>query len=478
MKRIVLSLYLVCSVVTQSKQPLLRLKEDFLQQDALKNSVHGRTVHKAFFAVDKLYSLRSKFSEYIRCSDVQQLFQIVSHDDTVIEQAQLLLLVQLYDIFFTLYMHHAHMLLQEVVRTKQYWQYELAIERLPRKNKHPSYWMHESTHQSKVHKKIVLLESIEKQLANLIGMVFFGHFYNNKIDNIDNLYQVLQKSMYPLYKFFDKKQSAQAADLYNDMSLMYGGMISKQKVIAKILQVYAVPHHVKRHWCLYSSVSITTGLLLLFCLERYKDVPMYTKKVQHAGTNFVSEYIMNPLYGLKRAVWDYSEESIPRIEIHNDIVSCISTGSFGMRTAVNVIKYALNEELRLINDGISEIIKRQQINYYLSSIMPILSAAYGCYCYCRYLYKHESCFKPIRMTLRDIDIQLNKAIGGGEKKKFESFGRLYFLVQQLRFYNPYLSSEDFLLLDYDIKELLSLDLTYEQKQKVVERMYRTYDFLK
>jgi hypothetical protein len=52
------------------------------------------------------------------------------------------------------------------------------------------------------------------------------------------------------------------------------------------------------------------------------------------------------------------------------------------------------------------------------------------------------------------------------------------LIQHFRSYIVCLDNEELFLMHNDINELLSFDVNYAQKKGVIDRMYKTYDFLK
>lgn len=124
-------------------------------------------------------------------------------------------------------------------------------------------------------------------------------------------------------------------------------------------------------------------------------------------------------------------------------------------------------------------IKSSQLNFELSVTIPAVAGVYGLYkLYARYRTKTWNRFilKPIHQTMRQIQVILNRYTSD-ISLDVKDYGLLYYWTHILLAYNKYLPANDQISLKQDLEHLASLHYTIPQKKEVIERMYRTYDFL-
>jgi len=143
---------------------------------------------------------------------------------------------------------------------------------------------------------------------------------------------------------------------------------------------------------------------------------------------------------------------------------------------------AIPELKKEIQEQIKPIIEATELTLYtsiagLGLFMGYLVYSGGKKGYSHYI-KHENWYKPMRYIIRSIDQLLNKITRADDNPDFAQDGKMYMLIQHLKKYITCLKNEELFLMNNDINELLSFDLNYYQKRGIVQRMYKTYEFLK
>lgn len=295
------------------------------------------------------------------------------------------------------------------------------------------------------------------------------------------------------------------------------------------------------HWVGISCTTLAVIAAALMYTKHEKTVKSLCEQGKIAVPNFWQEYIVNPVVGLKEVVWDQKTKKLQHVEHFPDIpkfsdvplLSNIPQSADipeydGLRTLlVNPILNPLVKEInttkkdliktandwkndtvktvnewkddvvktanewkdaseKTLNTKIDEandtIIKNNQINMYLATIGPVL---FGTYTLCSYAYKaydhyirHKNWYIPMRYIVRSIDQLVNRVARSLEGHSFVDDGKLYMLIQHFKGYIVCLDNEELFLMHNDINELLSFDLNYAQKKGVIDRMYKTYEFLK
>jgi hypothetical protein len=131
---------------------------------------------------------------------------------------------------------------------------------------------------------------------------------------------------------------------------------------------------------------------------------------------------------------------------------------------------------------LNPVIECIELNVYLLMVATVLGGSYivgsGIKKGYNHYIKHENWYVPMRYIIRSIDKLLNKITRADDKPDFAQEGKLYMLIQHLNEYTICLKGEELFLMNNDIEELLSFDLNYYQKRGIVQRMYKTYEFLK
>jgi hypothetical protein len=215
----------------------------------------------------------------------------------------------------------------------------------------------------------------------------------------------------------------------------------------------------------------------------------------NSSVNSVGQYVhttgqevINPAIDKINSVFDVTNETIkngvnPAIDKVNSGVT-VTNKAIG---AVNSMIDGIDAGIESVNEArekvINPMIETMELTLYIAMIGLGIFGGYLAYAgiskgYKHYI-KHENWYVPMRYIVRSIDQLLNKITRSDEDKPdFAQDGKMYMLIQHLKEYISCLSGEELFLMNNDINELLSFDLNYYQKRGIVQRMYKTYAFLK
>ena len=138
----------------------------------------------------------------------------------------------------------------------------------------------------------------------------------------------------------------------------------------------------------------------------------------------------------------------------------------GMRTGLN---FGVN-----IQNAINDFYEEHQLTLGVAALLPVVAVAAGTLSATNRAYNSIS-HQPIRRIIRDLEIFLNDSVL--KPISFEREGKLYFLTDLLKKKCGVLTMKEYKLMEEDIAELQSKNLTYLQKFNIVQRMYHTYAFL-
>lgn len=483
MKKTIVMLFALCAhtvCVLQGKQHFYQVKSEFLEHYSLVKSRYGRLIRNAFYSVEYLQESKSSFRKYITSEDVKKLFYTDVKQQYVLEQGRTLMLAYLYIVFFELHVKNTYQLLKQVIDAKKYWKYVLVRVYNESYKEYPAALFHSSTFPQLLKKRIALLDSLEEDLAYSLGVAFYGLQKLHSIYDYDIGKTFIYESIQPFYEHqrCSLQEDASTFKIFQDLPNLYNRIQKKNVNIQKILDKHGTPHHILKNSFNYSLLTVGAILGAMWCYKNKDYIPEYRKKYKDSFHYFMTEYVQEPLCGLKKVLWDAPGKTTPQIAVPENFGSCWSLDKAGLQTLGNCIKYTFKEEFRVVNDGIRELKERHQVNYYLSSIMPLVMIVYGLSRYASKVYNHESYYGPMRLIIRDIEVLLNQMSEKKDAHQFADSGRMYLLVSQLKHYTSCLTSEELLMMKDDIKELLSLEYTCKQKQRILERMYRTYHFLK
>ncbi len=451
------------------------MKKDFLRCNALRHSKYNQTIDCAFTRFDQLLATQAACSDFVNSSEIQKLFQgpVYAEQITV---AQLVIIAQLYDLFLTYVIAQTHAQMQHISDAKQYWARVLLQKSLSLHFKHPGFLMHQKSPKETIEKRILLFESMQAEKANLLGICLHGKHQLQKIHEIDDIELRLKEVVASLCSFACGEEPSSVLDFFQKIGPLFLSVQERIEMTNTALKTHGIPQHVNRYWYAYSALTVVAIAGLIVWYENKEHVAEHQEKVLRATHGFLQDVLFTPARGLKRALWDRPELGLEKFDLQN-----VPNTIWSCYTPERATKYILQTILFNMNKGVElleEIIKGQRINYYLSAIIPVVAGTYAIYRNGRYYYNHESYFKPMRMVLREVDIVCNKLSGKTDGISFADSGSLYFLVSQLNLYMSCLYDYEQTMMKYDMEELVSFDFTIAQKQKVIERMYHSYAFLR
>lgn len=447
------------------------MKKKFIHDGMLLEDQFDHVLRKALVISDRLNEANALPGRYIGSLEIQNAFsQDASSKNSV--NAQLLLVVFLHKAFLENSIKFINNQLQRIFDTKRYWlikSLEVSLLCLPMflKNKKVSKKLLDA--------KIIELQQLEESQAELLGICLLSKLRLQKIENVDQIKIALQFALEPFAQFEVDSQNDSATTLFKEISLLHSSTEKMQKSRNKLLKDCSIPSHFERNFYTYSALTaICLGSAL--ALYKYKDCKNeYREKTQRAMHGLWQDALLRPFQGLKRALWDrpdFGAKKFDLDDVPNSIWACY--------TPERVFKYPLLTVLHNFNKGIDvaeEIVKGQQINYYLSSTMPVIGGFYAIYQGGKHYNNYESYFKSMRMSLRNINVLFNR-LDREKGLSYRDIGYVFAWVSQLQKYVGCLSMEEKKMIEEDLDELTSFDFTIKQKQKVIERMHRTYAFLK
>ncbi|HSW75686.1 MAG TPA: hypothetical protein VLG50_01470 [Candidatus Saccharimonadales bacterium] len=405
-------------------------------------------------------------------------------------------LVSVYAKIFNETVKRTELFLETIDQSKQYFEQELFQESLPWYRKTPNYWVHKNSYIAFLHKRIALLQEIEDQVAQLLGIALSGQYEFSKLTKQQVEIKVcLKKNIMPLYTYFHVDCSDFShQQLFQDAQLFSSRIQSEIEKIEKVFAPVQKPHHIVQHKIKYTSAVIALAAMVIV-YETYKDqIPVWKAKGKEAFDNFAQTCCTSPMQGLKEILIENKNIQIKPLDpaefkkCENDITHNRFAQWLGISKDIDTVPETLNTALgngcNFINQFVpvaESILTSQQINFYLAAIAPALILTYGGYRSSNQLYdcyvRNDWRYKPMKNVVRRIHRVLIN-VENGCQNSFVNNGKLHVLILKLKSYMYCLSNEELKLFQEDIAALLSFDLTYAQKQGVVESMYKTYGFLK
>ncbi len=124
--------------------------------------------------------------------------------------------------------------------------------------------------------------------------------------------------------------------------------------------------------------------------------------------------------------------------------------------------------------AVNELYEEHQLMLGVAALFPVMAIAVGAVSATNRAY-HAASYQYVRRVIRDLEIFLNDSVV--KPISFDREGKLYFLTELLKKKCDVLTMNEHKLMEEDIAELQSKNLTYLQKFNIVQRMYHTYAFL-
>ena len=488
-------------------------------------------VLKALLKISKISS-KDSFQSVLESEDIRVLFSQELEDEIHSDEnkdiicqsvigVRYLILLNLYEKILQEYIFSTESFLNSLFSSQNYWNYENFYMKQTFWNKNICYNFYSNQYQSVVDQKIVFLKNLEEQIAHILGVCLYSMTQIEKIsieDQVETVLINLAELFYKTYNTPTFKDSNQGHSLrlFQDLIWINDSLEGHLRTSKKLLAENSKPSFLSEHIVGVSSSAIALIAAAIFYKKNEEIITIKYEDSKKMSSYFYNDIFMNSIYQINdilrnnvsrqqiQEILDGLEKTkIPKRE-HSEYKDLGIKGSLlgydlaGVSANDNVHKL-LNDKDKLLIDGIDSynnfidlairVLKSYEasIGYtklalYSSMVVPVIFAGYLTSSWINknynYYLNHQGWHTPMRYIVRSIDQLLNRINDGNNKIDFAESGRIYMLVQHLKEYTSCLQGEELFLMNNDIEELLSFNLNYSQKQSVVRRMYKTYEFLK
>jgi len=464
----------------------------------LVDPVTAKTITQSFETLSK-YRKQIKVKELLESPFIQQLFQdslLRSPDQQVsdsVRSAQYLMLLHLYMTMFHQYIKTAESFLNDLIGAKKYWFYEDFYMSQSPLRRHPVYSMYSSTYKQNVQHRVAVLEELEGQVAHVLGMCLYGTQKISAIEREDQIVEFLAEAIKSLYGQYHvpyplAEEQTEPTLLFQDLLWIYGAMAQNMESVKTELGENNKPSFVAEHWFGLTCTAAAVVAAYVVYKQNEEDIPRLKEKAATTAKYIWSDYIIIPIQELYAILWEGKQTKIPDVPekayLRKDLKLGVDLLLKDANETTRDLAKSYNALLGWAHEllpTIRGVVTSQQINLQLAAIGPIILSVYGAgKCtkagYNRFV-KHDNWYAPMKYSLRAAD-QLINSVARGNAHSFADDGKLYMLIKNVQQYIACLNNEELILMHTDLSDLLSFDLTYEQKHGVIERMYRTYQFLK
>ncbi|MBI2344826.1 hypothetical protein HYV10_02005 [Candidatus Dependentiae bacterium] len=467
---------------------------------------------------------------------IQKIFQVdafvmqenISDKDSI-RIVQYLALLYLYQKVFFDYIVISQNFLNNLMSVKKYWMYEDFYMKQPFWAKNILYNFYTVKYQNKITKNLDILYKIENEVAGILGFCLYGLF---RLEKLKDEYEIINY----IKEISDQFNLLIAPDLIDNQSLEDSYLAYKRLLVMS----HNIQEHINSaqitikqneknsfvvdHWFGVSCTTMAIVAAALIYTQHKQTVKSLYDQGKIAIPDFLQEYLVDPLVGIKKVVWDKETKRLEHVEPFADIQKfsdipdkqdfqkyegfstllvnpilnpfvgtlnatksdLIQTANSWKNDIVEVLNGWKKSSEKTLNKKIDEandtIIKNNQVNMYLATLGPVLFGTYWLGSSMNNMYdhhiKHKNWYLPMKHIIRSIDQLVNKVARSLDRHNFIDDGKLYILIQNLKEYISCLNNEELFLMHNDIEELLSFDLNYSQKKGIIDRMYKTYDFLK
>lgn len=478
------------------------LKSRYVRTIRSNNVETAAVVSDCFNAILK-HDKNEKFMSLIQNQSIQSLFSrsIYQENQQCVEKIQAVQQVILLGMYLMLYKHYiqsAKCFLNNLLFSKKYWFYEKFYLSQPLLKKNPLYVLYPASYKKNVDMRLRGLEDLEEQIAHMLGVCLYGVHILSSLQNEDQIKPTLiaaSRLLYDVYHlpYSGHESSLDPIQLFTELGYIYGNMDEHMTHVKEVLEENKKPNFFVEHWFGCSCCAVALAATYALYVKYQKEIPVYANKTIKVVDDFIDEYVVQSIDGLVKVVWHGNKGVIPRLPEKMPSLSHLDNRAVrwtGTKDDFNVKIDELKAREKVLIEWINDMssfaedtfLKNQQVNLYLAAIGPVLFGTYLAYQSGRKAYgrfvEHDGWYAPMKYQLRAIDQLINSVAHKDIEHSFADDGKLYMLVMHLSQYISCLQDEELMLMRQDLKELLSFELNYDQKQGVLERMYRTYQFLK
>ncbi len=483
------------SFVLQPKQDMAflgHIRTKYLQLLKYHDDTHAQKLKKAFQVL--VLNNNRQVSRVIQNDTIASALCVAEESNQFVKKVQSVILMHLYEMLFTKYIKTAEKCLHKMICSKMFWSKEKFYLTHKRFWNHPLYAMYSVSYRRKVFEHIAVLDDLEEQVAQMLGIALYGLNKLKTIEDENSMEQTFFQAIQPLYDAYGmvlptSPETANIELMYKDMTVLYETMVCHIHDVDQMMQYNQKPSFVVQHWAATGVSAVSSVALLYLYYKNLDQMPMIQDKTYKAATNFVQEYVVDPIKGLKKVLWDGQAaqlaelkefEKIPRCELFATLLlnGYINAVGKTVESWLEALRKTFNKDMRMVNNT---ILKNQQINFYISAVGPVVWFTYltckGSKSMYNTFIKHEGWYVPMKYALRVIERILNKDFNL-KQRSFVDDGKIYMQAMYIRQHISCLDGEELILMEQDLHDLTSFDLSYQQKKLVVDRMYRTYQFLK
>ncbi len=498
---LLLNIFYFQFLISYNQPHLTALLDQYKKNISIQNTSYGKTIHKGINSFQQL-AKNAKTHIILNQSSIKNLFTLApekSYDVTFnqnLKHLQEIMLIFLYAKIFNEYIKQIEIFAQDLSDSLHHWEQERFYDNLSTMRKHPTYWYHSPAYKKLVKNHVQALKEIEHEICELLGIALHGLYTLNKIKEKDNFSIKLQESILPLYKHFNISPDFEEFDalqlLQNATELNF--YIQNQLTISqKKLNKHTKPSYFIRHGFFYSCAALALMAGYAIYKQNEEKIPKYKEQSIETWQYFLQEYVKAPLHKFKEIIWDKKTLEIQPLEPLEPWPNIENSGLTWWGTANPALWYnkwnSVNNQNKknlvdCINKNIEklgQVSKDQQLTMACAAIFPTAIIAWLGYYTVKQTYnkyvKHETWYKPMQLLIRDMDKILNRLTSTPEPSYCDD-GALHLLTLRLKSFITCLNNEELFLMQQDLAEIGAYHLSYRQKRGVLERMYKTYDFLK
>lgn len=444
------------------------LKKEFLQNIQDSNVQNKKIIINAFKQFEILKKRKESLKYYLDSLEIKTLFFLSTKEYEAVYQAQFLMLICLYDVYFSQATNSLCKALHKILYKLKNLKHLLSPSLKHSFIKTCCYGLH---YEEILDRQIAQLVQIQQEVASVLGMVRYAKFYLQKFKNIDDGKDVLTFGMIPLYDYCHKCKTNDLQDLFKNLQVVHSCVENLEHKVIGLLESQTSQ---LLKWCSRGAkggvlASCVTGLYFLYNYYQKQDI----KKGKQKPLRWI-------LFGKDIFAVDFCD-FLKSYEQKNLDKSWLS-GFFSYKQKKDFEKECadyLRSWYQIVGMAYEYI--RTACNLDKKDAVILLFSMYGAYIASSNVYKYymhnNGYLKRLRVLIRELDIQLNLLVERSNVS-FADEGMVFYITNCMRKNIKNLSYQEAVMMKCDCEELVSFDVSYVQKYRIIERMYRTYEFLK